>query len=147
MGPGEHKRAAAAGAEAADGLTRVASGVSSGSCSPYSDRADRATESASHRYHYVICRADLPRGVLAAQIVHAAGESSPGDIREGTNAVVLATPNEAELAAVADRLVAAGIAHVCIREPDRGGELMAIGCVPARKEVLRRVLSALPLLR
>jgi peptidyl-tRNA hydrolase len=101
------------------------------------------------RHHYVIVRADLPRGMQAAQLVHAAGESSPGDLAEGTHAVVLTARNEAELVELERRLDLAGVAHVAIREPDApyNGQLMAIGCVPARKEVLRRHLSSLPLLR
>ncbi|NUO50680.1 MAG: hypothetical protein HOV80_17645 [Polyangiaceae bacterium] len=94
-------------------------------------------------------REDLPRGVQAAQIVHAAGESSPGNLSSGTNAVVLTVPGEREMIALAARLVLAGIAHVRIHEPDApwSNALMAIGCRPDRKEVLRKHLSALPLLR
>ena len=81
--------------------------------------------------HYVVVRADLPPGFLAAQIVHAAGESSPGNIGPGTNAVVLAATRE-ELGALEQRLVESGIAHVAVREPDEpwGGALTAIGLVP-----------------
>lgn len=39
----------------------------------------------------------LPRGLLAAQVVHAAGESSPGDLPEGTHAVVLAAEDQQHL--------------------------------------------------
>lgn len=99
--------------------------------------------------HYVVVRADLPRGIQAAQIVHAAGESSPGDIVEGTFAVVLAAPDEESLMAVAARLLRERVAFVPIFEPDApyDGALMAIGLRPARKETLRRYLSALPLLK
>jgi len=87
--------------------------------------------------------------MLAAQIVHAAGESSPGNLDSGTYAVVLAVPNERELARVAERLVAVDVAFVPIHEPDapHAGALMALGLRPARKEALRRHLSSLPLLR
>lgn len=97
----------------------------------------------------MVVRSDLPRGVLAAQVVHAAGESSPGGLPEGTNAVVLACPTEAALRDVADRLARAGVPHVRVEEPDAPwcGELMAVGVAPGRKEDLRRHLSALPLLR
>lgn len=99
--------------------------------------------------HYVIVRSDLARGVQAAQIVHAAGESSPGNLPEGTHAIVLAVPGELELESVATRLKAAGIQFVRIEEPDAPfhGALMALGLRPARKEVLRRALSSLPLLK
>lgn len=94
-------------------------------------------------------RSDLPRGIQAAQLVHAAGESSPGDLPEGTHAVVLAVPDELALHRVAKRLEAAGIEFVRINEPDApyAGALMSIGVRPARKEVVRRALSSLPLLR
>jgi hypothetical protein len=80
--------------------------------------------------------------------VHAAGESSPGNLPENTHAVVLAAEGESALAAVRDKLTRAGIAHVAIREPDSpwNGSLMAIGVAPGRKEVLRKFLSSLPLL-
>jgi hypothetical protein len=81
--------------------------------------------------------------------VHAAGESSPGDLEENTYAIVLAVPDEAALAREAARLERAGVAFVPIAEPDAPfhGALMALGLRPARKEVLRKHLSCLPLLR
>lgn len=97
----------------------------------------------------MIVRTDISVGLLAAQIVHAAGESSPGNLPEDTHAIVLGVPDEPALAAVAARLAKAGVRHVAIREPDApwSGAMMAIGVVPARKEVLRRHLSSLPLLK
>lgn len=97
----------------------------------------------------MVVRADLPRGVQAAQIIHAAGESSPGALPSGTYAVALMTPDEASLCALAERLERAGVAHTRIHEPDApyDGALMAIGVQPGRKEVLRRSLSSLPRLR
>jgi hypothetical protein len=82
-------------------------------------------------------------------LVHAAGESSPGNLPHDTHAIVLAVPNEPALVALAERLAKAGIAHVTIREPDSpwNNALMAIGLVPGRKEVLRRYLSSIPLLK
>lgn len=81
--------------------------------------------------------------------MHAAGESSPGNLAEGTYAVVLITPNETELCTVADRLEKAGIKLVRIHEPDApyAGALMALGLVPRRKGELRKHLSSLPLLK
>jgi len=115
----------------------------------------------------VIVRRDLPIGVLGAQIIHAAGESSPGGLAEGTYAVALAVPDE--VAAEAVRLRSRGFAHlssgqevgrmqafgderlafVTIHEPDEPyrGALMAIGIVPARKEGLRRHLASIPILK
>jgi hypothetical protein len=97
----------------------------------------------------VIVRSDLPRGIQSAMLVHAAGESSPGSLPEDTHAVVLVARDELELTLVAERLDAAGIGIVRVREPDApyGGALMAVGIAPARKEVVRRHVSSLPLLR
>lgn len=94
-------------------------------------------------------RADLPRGLQAAQIVHAAGESSPGNIPAGTYAIVLAVPDKHALAAEAYRLTKVGVSLTPIYEPDAPyhGELMALGLTPGRKEDLRRHLSCLPLLK
>lgn len=99
--------------------------------------------------HYIVVREDLPRGLQAAQITHAAGESSPGNLSAGTHAVVLGVRDTASLEEVARRLARAGVAHVRIEEPDPpwDGALLAIGLVPGRKEVLRRHVSSLRLLR
>lgn len=99
--------------------------------------------------HYVVVRSDLPLGFLAAQIVHAAGESSPGNIDFGTNAVVLSVLTEAALAVIERQLQRAGIQHVAIREPDApyNGALTAIGLVPIRdRSKVKPLLNKLPLL-
>lgn len=107
--------------------------------------------------HYVVVRRDLPLGVLAAQVTHAAGASAarwgfegdaelPGD----THAVVLSVPGEPELHTVAEALRAAGIRFHEIKEPDPpwAGALMALGLWPVRdRSSIRQVLSRLPLLR
>lgn len=97
----------------------------------------------------MIVRADLPRGIQAANIVHAAGESVTHRMPIGTHAVVLTVPNEGALLAVAAKLTEAGVPHALVNEPDApyGGALMSIGVEPGRKEDLRRHLSSLPLLR
>lgn len=94
-------------------------------------------------------RSDLPRGLQAAQIVHAAGESSPGDLPAGTFAVVLAVPDKFALVAEAYRLTKLGVPFTPIYEPDApyNGEMMALGLQPQRKEALKRHLSSLPLLK
>lgn len=106
--------------------------------------------------HYCVVRDDLPRGVLAAQLIHAAGESGAGQQGlqagpTGLYAVALAVRDEAALLLVEDRLRFYDIPHRAIREPDAPwcGQLMAIGVVPmARDErTLRRVLQRLPLLK
>ncbi len=111
--------------------------------------ADRSPGPSDPLTHYVIVRSDLPRGMQAAHLVHAAGESSPGDVPKDMHAVVLTVPDESALDALAGRLRHAGVAHVVIDEPDApyNGQRTAIGLVPGRKEVLRRHLSSLPLLR
>lgn len=99
----------------------------------------------------MIVRSDLPLGFLAAQVVHAAGESAAplGKLDPGTNAVVLAVPDESTLAALGARLAAAGVWHAAIYEPDAPwlGALTAIGLAPqADRAALRPLLSSLPLL-
>lgn len=99
--------------------------------------------------HYVLVRSDLPLGFLAAQVVHAAGESSPGNLPHATNAVVLSVPDESTLREYCARLERAGVAHVPIHEPDAPwlGQMTAIGIAPvADRRALRPLLSSLPLL-
>ncbi len=81
--------------------------------------------------------------------MHAAGESSPGSLPAGTHAVVLVVPDESALRAVGYRLEMAGVRFVRVEEDDHPfeGQLMALGLLPARKEVVRRFVSSLPLLR
>jgi len=97
----------------------------------------------------VIVRSDLPFGFLAAQVVHAAGESSCGNLPPNTNAVVLAVPDESALTQLAERLYHAGIPHIAIREPDPPwcGAMTAIGLKPiADRRMIKKVLGRLPLL-
>lgn len=86
---------------------------------------------------------------MGANIAHAAGESSPGNLPVGTHVVVLMVPDESALRAVAARLELARVPCVRVEEvdPPYAGQLMAIGCVPGRKEVVGRYLSSLPLLK
>lgn len=106
-------------------------------------------EAQSPLYHYVVVRADLPRGMQCAQIIHAAGESSPGNLPSGTHAVCLVVPGEKELWALEQMLRRARVKFSAIIENDSPytAQLMAIGCAPVGKEVLRRFLSSLPLLK
>lgn len=94
-------------------------------------------------------RSDLPRGVQAAQLVHAAGESSPGNLPQGTCAVVLTVPNETKLIELEFKLRLAGILLRMIREPDApwNGQAMAIGICPIIKDKVKKYLSNLPLLK
>ena len=95
-------------------------------------------------------RRDVPLGTIAAQLIHAAGASSPGALPAATRAVALMVDTEAELALLAERLELAEIPHVAIREPDPpwSGALMAIGILPlVDLRAARRVLAQLRLLR
>lgn len=98
--------------------------------------------------HYIVVRPDLPRGVLAAQVTHAAGESSTGNLGPGTYAVVLQAGSEA-LSALEERLKAASVPHQAIREsdPPYAGDLLAIGLRPAPRKEVQKYVSSLPLLR
>jgi peptidyl-tRNA hydrolase len=100
-------------------------------------------------HHYVVVREDLPRGILAAQVVHAAGESAclAARLPPGTHAVVLGS-SAGGLLALERALVAAGVPHVAVREPDPpyAGALLAIGLPPAPRASLRRHLGKLRLL-
>lgn len=118
-------------------------------CHAESVNVPTATAALEPLFHYAVVRRDLPLGILAAQILHAGGESSPGNLPDGTHAVVLAVPGEAELAAVGHRLTLAGIPHVRIIEdsPPYSGQLMAIGVSPGPRKEVHRCLSSLPLLR
>jgi hypothetical protein len=60
----------------------------------------------------VIVRADLPKGIQAAQVIHAAGESSPGSLPDGTYAIALSVPDERALAREAERLRARGFVRM-----------------------------------
>jgi hypothetical protein len=87
--------------------------------------------------------------VICAQLVHAAGESSPGNIPNDTHAVVLAVKDEQELLCLEARLLANGIPHIAIREVDEpySGALMAIGLPPGPQKQQGRLLRQYPLLK
>lgn len=93
-------------------------------------------------------RQDLPLGLLAAQVTHAAGESSPGNLPDGVHAVALGCSVES-LAALEQRLQNACIEHKAIREDAAPyeGQLMAIGIPPCYRDEVKKYVSSLPLLR
>lgn len=99
--------------------------------------------------HYCITRADLPTGIQAAMLIHAAGESSPGKLPPHTYAIALTCPNEQDLDELSHRLFLEGIPHKRILESDApfNGQLMALGLKPDWRKSLRKHLSHLPLLR
>ncbi len=95
--------------------------------------------------HYVVVRSDLPRGLQAAEIVHAAGESAalrapPPD----THAVVLVA-DPLELHRLAAALGRSSAPLVCIYEdtPPFKDALVAIGLAPGADG---KLLQHLPLL-
>ena len=91
-------------------------------------------------------RADLPHGMQVAQIIHAAGESTPRRVPEGTIAVALHARDESHLREIAATLAAAQIAHHVVFESD--SQAMAIGLDPTTDRLrIRKVLSKLPLVR
>lgn len=102
-------------------------------------------------YHYCITRRDLGRGTQSAQLVHAARRSGRLAARDDdeTNAVALWVRDRAALEALRQVLVAAGVVHVAIVESDapHAGELMALGCAPAPKALLKRFFSSIPLIK
>lgn len=92
----------------------------------------------------------MPLGNLVAQLTHAAGESSPGNLPPNTRAVVLAAENEAKLLRAHQRLEKRGIPHIVIREPDAPfcGAATAIGVYPVRdRRPVRRALERFKLLK
>jgi 7-keto-8-aminopelargonate synthetase-like enzyme len=98
----------------------------------------------------VILRADLPTGVKVAQTIHAAGESSPGNLPASTHAVALEVRDEQQLQDLEQALVRAGINFRSIREPDApySNALVAIGIEPqVRSPLLRKLLGRFPLVK
>lgn len=86
---------------------------------------------------------------MAAQLIHAAGESSPGNLDPGTYAIALGARSEIELLSIEKSLISQGILHVAIREPDApwNGQLMAIGIAPCDRSAVRKEVSQLPLIK
>lgn len=85
----------------------------------------------------------------AAQIIHAAGESSPGNLPDNTYAVALTVKDEAELYSLADDLLRAGLPrHLCVEcDAPYTGQAMALGIPPMDRKRLKPLLSKYPLLR
>lgn len=118
------------------------------SCATIDSQPSAAQPSPNPITHYIIVRPDLPRGVLAAQVTHAAGESSSGDLSPGTYAVVLQASPDA-LISLEQQLIERDVPHRAIRESSGAyeGQLMALGLRPAPRKEVQRHVSSLPLLR
>lgn len=98
--------------------------------------------------HYCVTRADIPIGRQAAMLIHAAGESSPGNLPPHTFAIALEARDESHLDSISKKLFESGIAHKRIVETDAPykNQLMAIGVRPMERSKVRPYLSELPLL-
>ena len=105
--------------------------------------------------HYIIVRRDLPLGVMAAMVTHAAGESGaiyrdPLDGRfRGATAVVLGAKNQD---AILDALVymdKKNIQHVAVVESGApyDGQFMAIGIVPGNRDKLGPLMAEFQVLK
>lgn len=94
-------------------------------------------------------RADLPRGVQAANLIHAAGHTGFAPLPAGVYAVALTVPDELELRALANRLARAGLPRHLVVESDEpyAGQAMALGIRPLNRKLLARYLARYPLLR
>lgn len=88
-------------------------------------------------------------GSQAAQLIHAAGASSPGNLPEGTYAIALHAKDEETLKGLNYALKMEGIKAYPIIESDAPyeGQLMAIGVAPGDRKILKRLLSRFPLIR
>lgn len=83
---------------------------------------------------------------MAAQVTHAAGESSPGNLPPGTYAIVLTCEDLTELS---QHLSKQGVEHKTIVENSGpySGQATAIGVAPKPRSELRRHFSSFPLLK
>ena len=96
--------------------------------------------------HYCIVKNDLTVGSKAAMLIHAAGESAPGNMPLGMFAIALET-DAATLGCLEKRLIEEGVEHSAFREPDLGNQLVAIGICPDHRQKVRRFVSNLPLIK
>lgn len=104
--------------------------------------------------HYIFVRRDLPIGVLAAMVTHAAGESGAlfqdesGRFR-GATAVVFEAKTQADLKKVEAFLYEADVPAVSIVETSKpySGQLMSIGVVPLDREHGNRLFGKFQLLK
>lgn len=97
-------------------------------------------------HHYVIVRRDIPVGLQAAQITHAAGESArlSETLPAGTHAVTLHIHDEAAINELGRTLSSAGIKYASIVEndPPYENQLMAIGLSPqVRTPLIKKILG------
>lgn len=104
--------------------------------------------------HYIIVRRDLPLGVLAAMVCHAAGESGATYERKegwryddstafsGATAVILEAKDEKHLRQISAYLDEVEIAYKTVHESggEYSGQLMALGLIPIEREAIAEKL-------
>lgn len=85
----------------------------------------------------------------AAQLIHAAGESSDGHVPKGTYAIALVARDENHLKEISRLLIRNSIKHTVIVECDEpyANQATAIGITPTERHKLKRMLSKLPLVK
>ena len=98
--------------------------------------------------HYIIVRKDLPVGVMAAMVVHAAGRTG-SKVADYAHAVVLQVNDGESVVDLASKLAKASVEHLMILENEEpwNGAPMAIGIPPMEATApLRKILKNLKLL-
>lgn len=118
-------------------------------------------------YQYVVVRKDIPDGLVAAMVLHAAGESIQAEalrivrqdaqvyigaavlealVPKDTRASVLEANDEAALEAVyahAKNRNRTPIVRIVESEGEHAGQLMALGFTPCNRNILQPSLGAL----
>lgn len=101
-------------------------------------------------YQYIVVRKANAVGVTVCQAIHAATECLRDvPVTMDTNVVVLEAEDGAALVSLSERLTAAGIHHVLIREPDPpyNGAATAVGVEPQDRDAVRPYMSTFKVLR
>jgi peptidyl-tRNA hydrolase len=98
---------------------------------------------------YIVVRADLPPGLMAAQAVHAAfhfSQSYPDMVTRWLNAsnylVIVSVSDEEALHDVISKARGRGIVAFGVREPDLDEQLTAVALQPG--QIARRLCSSMP---
>lgn len=108
-------------------------------------------------YQYVVLHRSAAKdpGIAAVQGIHAATEAigSPMlgalTVSPDTHVIVLVAEKSEDLVALAEKLSAAGVRHVLIREPDPpyNGAATAVGLAPQDRDAVRGFVSHFKVLR
>lgn len=100
--------------------------------------------------HYILVRKDLPLGVMAAMVTHAAGESAAlHENFRGCVACVLEAKNESALKEAIKTFELADLQYVVVSEPSPpyDGAFMAIGVVPGERDTLSPIMKSFQCLK